>query len=186
MNDHSSRRTITHTLKRPTRIQHGPCLRIPIWSCFWWGLPCRELLPDTRCALTAPFHPYLPFLRKETIRRRSTLCCTCRRFTPPRRYLAPCPTKPGLSSPVSITEIYTAAIVWLTSGRMLPNFLLNCLCFFEQLTFYIYPLTHLGFPHDQDRSEYSQQDKIMHIAVDQNDLHIQYTNLDGFHKSLRP
>ena len=58
-NDHSSRRTITHTLKRPTRIQHGPCLRIPIWSCFWWGLPCRELLPDTRCALTAPFHPYL-------------------------------------------------------------------------------------------------------------------------------
>ena len=58
MDDHSSRRTITHTLKRPTRIQHGPCLRIPIWSCFWWGLPCRELLPDTRCALTAPFHPY--------------------------------------------------------------------------------------------------------------------------------
>ena len=58
VNDHSSRRTITRTLKRPTRIQHGPCLRIPIWSCFWWGLPCRELLPDTRCALTAPFHPY--------------------------------------------------------------------------------------------------------------------------------
>lgn len=57
--DHSSRRTITHTLKRPTRIQYGPYLRIPIWSCFWWGLPCRELLPDTRCALTAPFHPYL-------------------------------------------------------------------------------------------------------------------------------
>ncbi len=22
-------------------------------------MPCRELLPDTRCALTAPFHPYL-------------------------------------------------------------------------------------------------------------------------------
>ena len=28
-NDHSSRRTITHTLKRPTRIQHGPCLKDP-------------------------------------------------------------------------------------------------------------------------------------------------------------
>ena len=27
--DHSSRRTITHTLKRPTRIQHGPCLKDP-------------------------------------------------------------------------------------------------------------------------------------------------------------
>ena len=57
--DHSSRRTITHTLKRPTRIQYGPYLRIPIWSCFWWGLPCHELLPAMRCALTAPFHPYL-------------------------------------------------------------------------------------------------------------------------------
>ena len=29
VNDHSSRRTITHTLKRPTRIQHGPCLKDP-------------------------------------------------------------------------------------------------------------------------------------------------------------
>lgn len=67
VNDHSSRRTITRTLKRPTRIQHGPCLRIPIWSCFWWGLPCRELLPDTRCALTAPFHPYLRFQLLENI-----------------------------------------------------------------------------------------------------------------------
>lgn len=31
---------------------------IPIWSCFRWGLPCHVLLPDMRCALTAPFHPY--------------------------------------------------------------------------------------------------------------------------------
>ena len=29
VNDHSSRRTITHTLQRPTRIQHGPCLKDP-------------------------------------------------------------------------------------------------------------------------------------------------------------
>ncbi|MES1940327.1 hypothetical protein T5B8_08794 [Salinisphaera sp. T5B8] len=33
--------------------------RPPIWSCSGWGLPCREPLPDARCALTAPFHPYL-------------------------------------------------------------------------------------------------------------------------------
>ena len=31
----------------------------PIWSCSAWGLPCRRPLPDPRCALTAPFHPYL-------------------------------------------------------------------------------------------------------------------------------
>src|SRR5690606_9038916 len=30
--------------------------------------------------------------------RRSALCCTFRRLAPPRRYLAPCPVEPGLSS----------------------------------------------------------------------------------------
>ena len=30
----------------------------PTWSCSGWGLPCRRVLPPTRCALTAPFHPY--------------------------------------------------------------------------------------------------------------------------------
>ena len=31
--------------------------------------------------------------------RRYIFCCTCRRLTPPRRYLAPCSVKSGLSSP---------------------------------------------------------------------------------------
>ena len=34
--------------------------RFPMWSCSRWGLPCRRVLPPARCALTAPFHPYLP------------------------------------------------------------------------------------------------------------------------------
>jgi len=55
----------------------------------------RELLPATRCALTAPFHPY----RHPKALRRFTFCCTFRRLAPPRRYLAPCPAEPGLSSP---------------------------------------------------------------------------------------
>ena len=61
---------------------------------------CRTgLLPDSWCALTAPFHPYhAPHLREAV--RRSTLCCTFRRLAPPRRYLALCPMKPGLSSPL--------------------------------------------------------------------------------------
>src|SRR4029077_16851752 len=33
-----------------------------IRSCSGWGLPCRRVLPPARCALTAPFHPYLPLL----------------------------------------------------------------------------------------------------------------------------
>lgn len=35
--------------------------------------------------------------------RRSTLCCTFRRLTPPRGYLALCPMEPGLSSPEVLT-----------------------------------------------------------------------------------
>src|SRR5690606_23827313 len=76
----------------------GHACRIPIWSCSGWGLPCHELLPVARCALTAPFHPYLiRALRRG--HRRSALCCTFRRLAPPRHYLAPCPMDPGLSSP---------------------------------------------------------------------------------------
>ena len=37
----------------------GRAIRGPIWSCFGWSLPCHGLLPAARCALTAPFHPYL-------------------------------------------------------------------------------------------------------------------------------
>ena len=37
----------------------GPQRWIPIWSCSEWGLHCHEPLPVARCALTAPFHPYL-------------------------------------------------------------------------------------------------------------------------------
>ena len=55
------------------------------------------MLPPTRCALTAPFHPYhpSPFRR----RGRYIFCGTFRGLAPPRRYLAPCPAEPGLSSP---------------------------------------------------------------------------------------
>ena len=101
---HSSRRHVTIALKRPTQGQRGPRLCPSIWSCSRRGLPCRRMLPPTRCALTAPFHPYRhqQELALWLIRRRSALCCTFRRLTPPRRYLAPCPVEPGLSSPVNL------------------------------------------------------------------------------------
>src|SRR5712671_306607 len=66
----------------------------PIWPCSRWGLPCRRVLPPTRCALTAPFHP----CRSREGLGRSALCCTFRGLAPPRRYLAPDPPEPGLSS----------------------------------------------------------------------------------------
>ena len=38
---HSSRRSVTRTLKQSTRKPHGPCVCFPIWSCSGWGLPCH-------------------------------------------------------------------------------------------------------------------------------------------------
>ena len=90
---HSSGTDITVSLKQPTRTQCEPHRRVPIWPCSKRGLPCHELLPVARCALTAPFHPY----RRYALRR-STLCCTFRGLSPPRRYLALCSAEPGLSS----------------------------------------------------------------------------------------
>ncbi len=74
IDNHSSGTAVTDCLKQPTREcvrnrrwQHqtpprGRCALpySPIWSCSGRGLPCRELLPVARCALTAPFHPYRP------------------------------------------------------------------------------------------------------------------------------
>ena len=98
--DHSSGTYVAVRLKQPTRTQRGPRQWVPIWFCSGWSLPCRELLPAARCALTAPFHPYLI---PQAGHRRFALCCTSRRLAPPRRYLAPCPMEPGLSSPPPVS-----------------------------------------------------------------------------------
>jgi len=63
--DHSSGTNVAVRLKQPTRehvraARRTPeCACSPIWPCSGWGLPCHALLPGVRCALTAPFHPYL-------------------------------------------------------------------------------------------------------------------------------
>ena len=95
---HSSRIFVAEDLERPTRIRCGPHRWIPIWPCSKWGLPSRTVLPRTRCALTAPFHPYRSPRVNAWRLRRSTLCCTFRKLTLPRRYLALRPVEPGLSS----------------------------------------------------------------------------------------
>ena len=55
-----------------------------------------------RCGALLP-HPFTLTGSNRSLNRsplrRSTLCCTFRRLTPPRYYLAPCPVEPGLSSP---------------------------------------------------------------------------------------
>jgi hypothetical protein len=99
---HSSRVHVAVHLKRPTRgparaTRCGPKTTCPpIWSCSEWGLPCRRcchrrgaLLPH-HFTLTAP---------SDDGGWRCLFCGTFRGLAPPRRYLAPCPVEPGLSSP---------------------------------------------------------------------------------------
>ncbi len=118
--------------------------------------------------------------------RRSTLCCTCRRLSPPRRYLAPCPMKPGLSSPVSVTETSTAATVQPTSWRILSKIEINCSHFFAQLTFCISPSSHHAIRHVADRAEYNQLDKTTDTVADHDDRCILYRVQDRSHKSAHP
>ena len=70
-------------------------LRSSIWSCSGWGLPCRHC-----CQRRGALLPHLFILAgsRERKRRRFVFCGTVRRLAPPRRYLAPCPVEPGLSS----------------------------------------------------------------------------------------
>jgi len=63
------------------------------------GFAMPFVSPRTRCALTAPFHPYpKPRMYMRGFKAVS-FCCTFRRITPPGRYPAPCPVQFGLSSP---------------------------------------------------------------------------------------
>lgn len=63
--NHSSRRAIADALELPTRRRTGApsCIRgcapayLELLS--GWRLPCRSVSRRPRCALTAPFHPYL-------------------------------------------------------------------------------------------------------------------------------
>ncbi len=97
---HSSRTRVTARLKRPTRgraraARCGRGRESPYLVLLRVGFTLPLVLPPARCALTAPFHPYLPSQRWD---RRYVFCGTFRGLTPPRHYLAPCPMEPGLSS----------------------------------------------------------------------------------------
>jgi hypothetical protein len=66
LDDHSSWRLIAQPLARPTRTIPGgkalprlPVARRPYLVLLLTGLAMPLPLPVARCALTAPFHPYL-------------------------------------------------------------------------------------------------------------------------------
>jgi len=67
-----------------------------------------------------PHHFTLTPVPAEAGAGRYFFCCTFRRLAPPRRYLAPCPVEPGLSSPTRIC-IRFRAIAWPTPGAIFPH-----------------------------------------------------------------
>src|SRR6266446_639553 len=91
MDGHSSGTLVSERLARPTRAAtRKPAAGCPACRPYLVLLPVGFALPlpllVARCALTAPFHPYLA--GKPV--RRSVLCGTFPRVAPAGRYPAPC------------------------------------------------------------------------------------------------
>ena len=103
---HSSGMDVATHLVRPTRrlgrvnprrLRGAPAYLVLLPG----GFAVPVLLPVRRWALTPPFHPCLIRLRGH---RRSVLCCTFRRVTPPWCYQAQHPAEPGLSSALANSD----------------------------------------------------------------------------------
>ncbi|MGF6560886.1 hypothetical protein ABIA51_001862 [Erwinia aphidicola] len=101
VDSHSSRPAIAHWLKQPTRVQYGPYLVNPYLAL----LRVEFTVPRTVASRAVRSYRTLSPLPDPTCvgHRRFALCCTSRGLAPPRRYLAPCPMEPGLSSPLSVS-----------------------------------------------------------------------------------
>ena len=101
VDSHSSRPAIAHWLKQPTRVQYGPYLMNPYLAL----LRVEFTVPRTVARRAVRSYRTLSPLPDPACagHRRFALCCTGRRLAPPRRYLAPCPMEPGLSSPPPVS-----------------------------------------------------------------------------------
>lgn len=99
--NHSSRPAIAHWLKQPTRVQYGPYLMNPYLAL----LRVEFTVPRTVASRAVRSYRTLSPLPDPAYagHRRFALCCTGRGLAPPRRYLAPCPMEPGLSSPPPVS-----------------------------------------------------------------------------------
>ena len=89
----------------PGSLGRATLSRSPIWSCSGWGLPSQPGRPSCWWSLTPPFHPCLCLNTSGTRmrarragHRRSALCGTLRRVTPPGCYPATRSAELGLSS----------------------------------------------------------------------------------------
>ena len=97
---HSSATHVAVRLSRPTRERRGPRLAAFRRLAPLFGLAPGGVCPATGVATGAvrSYRTFSPLPRALTGTRRSVFCGTFRGLAPPRRYLAPCPVEPGLSS----------------------------------------------------------------------------------------
>lgn len=96
VDSHSSRPAIAYWLKQPTRVQYGPYHLNPYLAL----LQVEFTMPRTVASCAVRFyHTISPLPDLDCAsHRRFAFCCTGHRLAPSRRYLAPCPMEPGLSS----------------------------------------------------------------------------------------
>src|SRR6185312_14881221 len=101
VDSHSSGTGIAHGLKQPTREPCGPHVRVappaPLFGLAPGGVFRAADGYPPRGALL----PHLFTLAGACALRRYVFCGTFHGLAPPRRYLAPCPVEPGLSSMLS-------------------------------------------------------------------------------------
>ncbi len=91
-------------LKQPTREQRGPRIMFPYLVLLRAGFTMPLMV--THCAVRS-YRTISPLPATERISGwRFIFCCTFRRLSPPRRYLALCPMEPGLSSPDNTNIIW--------------------------------------------------------------------------------
>src|SRR5580698_3370007 len=90
-------RVTTH-LKRPTRERCGPHLRVAPRAPLFGLAPGGVFRAADGYPPRGALLPHLFTLAGACALRRYVFCGTFRGLAPPRRYLAPCPVEPGLSS----------------------------------------------------------------------------------------
>ena len=109
LGSHSSGMPVTRHLKQPTRIQCGSHLQDSYLVLLQAGFTVPWTVTSHAVRSYRTLSP-LPVSVVQHRLRRSTLCCTFRRLSPPRRYLAPYPLEPGLSSIYPDIDKYQAQV----------------------------------------------------------------------------
>ena len=107
---HSSGMRVTAHLERPTRELVWAHSALPYSVLLRVGFAVPQSVATCAVRSYRTFSP-LPHIAV----RRFVFCCTFRRLAPPRRYLAPCPAEPGLSSKVCNLSDCPADSQWVVS-----------------------------------------------------------------------